>query len=337
MRESNIRWRPVYAAACLLATVQFIWLYLSRMREELNLAAYEHGMERTPFQYRILLAAPLRWAHGSTVLQHWAAALTKVPLWFPGGVLPESFVEAPIDFASVLLAAACAHRLYLRGSRQPRLGWMVWPLVVWLCFLTYGAETHHALRFPYDLPAMALFAWALYLMHAGGRIWLLYAVFAAATLNRETTLLLLPFFFLAERSRKTSLWTMCFRAMPMILLWTTEQALMAHRFRANPAAAGPRFLLNLESLLLPLSWPQALGALGFLWPFLYLFRRSIPDPVLRAWLHGYWIWFAFMCVFGLLLEPRIFGELIPLTACLGVLMFEERLAAGLPANAEVPT
>ncbi len=307
------------------------------MRSEINLAAYEQGLERTPFQYRLLLAAPLRWAHGSASLQHWAAVLNRVPLWFPEGVQPESFVQAPIDLASVLLAAACAHGLYVRSSRHHRLGWMVWPLVLWLCFLTYGAETHHALRFPYDLPAMAFFSAALSLIYVGGRTGILYALFAVATLNRETTLLLLPLLFIAERRKGVPTRKTVMRALPLALFWLGEQAWLRHYFHANPSVAGSRLALNLGSLLIPLSWPQALAALGFLWPFLYLFRTSIPDPILRGWLHGYWIWLAFMLFFGLLVEPRIFGELIPLTACNSILIFEERLAAASFATASVPT
>ena len=178
---------------------------------------------------------------------------------------------------------------------------------------------------------MALFAAGLCAIHADRRLYLLL-LFAVATLNRETSLLLLPFLFLADRQKEVPLRRTLLWALPMIGYWVSVHLWLVHRFAANPSAAGPRFWLNLGSLLIPLSWPQAAGALGYLGPFLILYRKSIPDPVLRSWLHGLWFWFAAMFMFGLLVETRLCGELLPYTACIASLIAEETIAARLLAN-----
>jgi len=54
-------------------------------------------------------------------------------------------------------------------------------------------------------------------------------------------------------------------------------------------------------------------------------RRRICDPRLEAWLWLLPVWFGFMFVYGILIETRVFGELIPLIVCATVLIVEEGL------------
>ena len=327
-RMPTTKARFLYAAMLLMGTVQFVWFYLSKVRSELHLEAFEAGLERTPFQYRLLLAGPLRWAHNSHLMNTWAASISVLPGWFPHKVHAEGLLEAGLDLLSVGIACAAAQMLYRRTSRLLLLPWLVSPLLLVLCAVTFIGQTHHALRFVYDLPSMAFFAAGLCAIYADRRLYL-FLLFAVATVNRETTLLLLPFLFLADRQRAVPLRRTLALAGPLLGYWILVHLWVVHRFAANPSAAGPRFWLNVGSLLIPLYWPQVAGALGYLGPFLILYRRSIPDPVLRVWLHGLWFWFAAMVVFGLLVETRLCGELLPYTACIASLMAEEKLAARL--------
>ncbi len=330
MREDKLPGRArftrlVYLACCILATVQFVWIYLSRTPSGIDFAAYEQGLERTPFQSRLLLMEPLRWAHNSSTLHACSERLGGLPAWFPGGVSPEGIAEAGVDFVSLLLACWAGFQLYRKASRHGLLGWLVWPLTLVLSFVTYSGATHHNIRFVYDLPGMAAFSLGLLLLYEGRGLLPFYALFVVATPNRETTLLLLPFLATRDRARGVkSLATLRSCLFPLAF-WTGLHFWLAHRFAHNGSAAGPRFRLNLGSLLIPLSWPQIFSALGYLWPFLILHRRSVQDAVLKTWLSCYWVWLGFMAFFGLLVEPRIFGELIPLTACLITLILEQRL------------
>jgi hypothetical protein len=81
--------------------------------------------------------------------------------------------------------------------------------------------------------------------------------------------------------------------------------------------------LNLATLLCPIAWPQLLSAAAFLWPLPILYRRFITDPTLRAWLWLPAAWLGLMLFYGLLIESRIFGELIPYFACTTALIAEQ--------------
>jgi hypothetical protein len=71
------------------------------------------------------------------------------------------------------------------------------------------------------------------------------------------------------------------------------------------------------------------SVLGYLPVFLFLYRRRVRDAQLRVWLWGLPIWLGFMSVWGILIETRIFGELIPYVACVSTILAEEVVAARL--------
>jgi len=155
------------------------------------------------------------------------------------------------------------------------------------------------------------------------------AVFCVATINRETTLLLLPLYLLngaVEDGRFA--WKRVLRARslavvsPLLVFWIAWQTFVHHLFAHNGSEFYPRIDWNVKSLLAPLAWPQLLSAGGYLLLFVVAMRRRIADPRLRAWL-----WLVFMFVYGILIETRVFGELIPLIVCATAVIVEEMLLA----------
>ncbi len=62
----------------------------------------------------------------------------------------------------------------------------------------------------------------------------------------------------------------------------------------------------------------------------------MEDARLRAWLWLLPVWCVFMFVYGILIETRVFGELIPFVVCATALIVEEMLVARLPATGRVP-
>jgi len=82
-----------------------------------------------------------------------------------------------------------------------------------------------------------------------------------------------------------------------------------------------------KSLLVPQAWPQLLSACGYLLLFVLLMYRRIPNDRLRSWILIVPVWVAFMFSYGILVETRVFGELIPLTVCSTALILEELLVA----------
>ena len=337
-------WRVGILLLNLLATVHVVWFYLSRVACEMRLGAYEQGLERTPFQYRILLMLPLRWAHQSHWLIAAAAWLSAQPAWFPRGVRAEGLAQAAIDLVSVGAAGLLARKLYQRSSPTGMLTACIYPLTLLMVLVTYAVLTFHIVRFVYDLPAMAFTAAGLYLIYTRRHAGWFAALFLVATLNRETTLLLLVFYVIAQCGRCAAWeWRQAYAAktlavvVPLAAAWLSWHVWIAHVYQHNPSTAQARVALNLGAMLIPFSWPQLVCVFACLLPFVVGFRRDIADPVLRRWLWGLPIWFAFMLYYGILVEIRIFGELIPYIACVAALIAEARITTCLQTRAQLPT
>ncbi len=321
----------LYLVVCLLATIQCVWFYLSRVPSCLDLAAFEQGKERTPFQYRVLLMLPLRWAHESLWFQGLAARLTAMHGWFSTRVDPETLLEAPLDLACILITGLMTARLYRKSSRSAILEPFIFPLTLCMIAGTYCLLTIRPLRFVYDLPNLALFSIGAVLIYERKHSLYFAVLFVVTTLNRETSLLLLVFFMLAECGRHGAIWRSLFSTrvlgvlLPLALFWVAWHLYISRLYGANRSENHTRLWLNIGTMAIPLAWPQIAGACGYLWPFVLAMRSRIQDPVLRTWLWALPVWFAFMLYYGLFVEIRVFGELIPYFACAAALIFEEVL------------
>lgn len=363
------RWRDAVSIELLLnaaATLQAVWFYLAYVRCYVDLGRFEAGAAHTPFQYRLLLMLPLRWAHGSAACVRVAAGLTHLHAWFPLGVRPESLVEFPVNVAAVAVAGWVARRIYLASSTTGVLAAAVYPLTLLMVLGTYALGTMYRLRFVYDLPSLGFFAVGMYLLYFRKPRWQFAGLFVVATINRETTLFLLAMLVLAGWARAVEAaaeeigqepvwlrearcrgagWPVCLRAIVpelaqaalLLVLWCAWHAWVAHRFAANGTDGWSRLGLNLKVLLIPVSWLQLMSCFAFCGPLVLLWRAHLQDRLLRTWLWVVPVWILFMLRYGLLLESRIFGELIPLIACCMALGAEgallQRLHAGRIAAA----
>jgi hypothetical protein len=325
----------------ILATIQFIWFYLSRVPSCLDLLSYETWRERTPFQYRLLMVYPLRWAHHDAVLAALAGQLTRLSGWFPSPVHPEGILEAVIDLICVGTAGIVARRIYEAASHTGVLAALVYPLTLAMAAITYAMLTIHHLRFVYDLPSLALFSLGLYLIYFRYHPSWFVALFVVATLNRETSLFLLVIYAIdcsiTAEGRMDWRKVLMPRFMAVLAFlsayWLAWHFWVVRRFAANPVEdTGHRLLLNLGVIMVPLSWPQVLALGCYLVPSLILNRSLVPSPRLRAW---YWVlplWFIFMMRYGLITEIRLFGELIPYFACLAALICEGKILRVMTAR-----
>lgn len=66
---------------------------------------------------------------------------------------------------------------------------------------------------------------------------------------------------------------------------------------------------------------------GYLLLVIIVMRRRIANSQLQAWLWILPMWIMFMFVFGILIETRVFGELIPFVVCSKCLVIEETIVA----------
>jgi hypothetical protein len=325
----------------LLASIQIVGFYINRVPSYLNLKRYEMGLERMPFQGRLLMEYPLRWAHSSSTLGSLAAWFNATNMWFPRTVLPEDLAEAVIYLISVLIAGLVARDLYRIHSRTRLLTPYIFPLVLIMVAGSYCLGGMNFFRYVYDLPSLGFFSIGLYLISRKHHPALFALLFVVATINRESSLFLL-FFFLASSSivegqivwRRMFNWRFGGTATLLAFFWLAWRIWTERHFAGLRIESGPGILLNFACLLIPFLWPQLVGIAAYTLPTLLIFRREIHSTELRLWLWVFPAWFALMMYFGVILEIRLFGELIPLFACAAMLVAEERIrlrAASLEA------
>ena len=315
----------------MLATIHVVWFYVNRIPSYLNLERFEYGQERMPFQSRILLMLPLRWAHNSSWLRACAYTMSQMYAWFPKGVRPEGLLEAAIDIASVTSAGIVATLLSRAASRTQVFTAYIYPLVLVMVVESYSLLTMHHFRFVYDLPSLGLFSVGLYLIYFRRSTVLFCSVFVLATINRETSLLLLPLILLTELHRNQNgssaitLKTLLNRRLlstivPLSLFWLSWHIGVGNHFRSNPSESHPRLAGNFFLLLWPVVWPQIAGVGAYSLPLLVLFWRGISDPIFRSWRWILPFWIMITMFYGIIFEIRLFGELIPVFACAAALM-----------------
>ncbi len=326
----------------LLATAQFVGAYLFLEFPYLDLYRFERGYERLPFQTRLLLAPLYAWADNSAVLVAYAARLRRNTYFFPVGIGAGEVLEFFLDIACVLFAGWVATRIYRAASRRRVLSPLVYPLFLVLCAGAYILHTVQNFRYVYDMPSLAFFAAGFYLIYFRKPALWFIALFAVATLNRETTLLLLPFFALSQCVGPNAgfRWRGLFApatltvVVPLLIYWALWHHIAFATFAGNASEYYPRIPFNLRCFARLRYYPQLASALGFLLPFLFLGRRRVRDPQLRAWLWVVPIWYGFMFVFAILTETRVFGELLPFIAPYTAIMAEEWLTSRLLALPE---
>lgn len=317
-----------------LATVQFAWCYFWLTRPYVNTQLYELGRERMPFQGRMLMILPMRLANASMALRVAVGFFARWRFWFPRLRNPEVLMQAGINVVSLLVAGYFTTKIYQASSQRRTLTPLVYPLMLVACAATYVMHTVQNFRFIYDLPSLAFFAAAMYLIYFRKHWAYFAALFAVATVNRETTLLLLPLYMIDAAVLGGELrWRRAFGArtlllvVPLAAFWCAWQLFVQHHFAQNASEFYPRLNWNVKSLLAPIAWPQMLSASAYLLLFVAVMRRRIADPQLRAWFWIVPVWFVFMFVYGILIETRVFGELIPFIVCASALILEEILMA----------
>jgi len=334
----------VLIAVNLLATAHVVWFYLNRVPSYIQLDRYEVGQERMPFQGRVLMEYPLRWAHQSHVVGAFAAWLTRLHLWLPRGVAPEDVVEFLVDFPAVIIAGLVARDMYLFYSKRRRLSAYVYPFSLVMVAVSYCMEANHFFRFFYDLPGVGLFALGLYLIYRRCNVLLFALVFIVATINRETSVFLLLFFLLSACVvdgqivwKRIFTWRVAGTTMLLAAFWLVWRVGVTRHFAERPSELAHHVVANICLALWPICWPQVFGMAGYTLPILLIFRAKTRPAELQLWAWIVPLWAIFMMYFGVISEIRLFGELIPLFACMGVLLAEERLFAGEPGCLSEPS
>lgn len=321
---------------CLLATVQVVWAYHSRTLVYLNIESYERGTEVTPCQTRILMMLILRWAHQNAFLIRLAGIISRDTPIYRTHISPESIVFAFVDYLGILVTGWVAVRIYHAASEHRILTPYIYPLVLVFCVCEYVLLALHPYRFVYDLPSLGLFAVGLYLIYFRRHPFYFAALFVVATLNRETTLLLLLFFVLAEVTEGGVVdWRRSYRkrtiaaVLPLGILWTAWHVFVNHLYASNRFASIPASKINTILLLWPPAWPQMFGAGCYSILPVFVYRRYIKDPTLRIWLWTLPAWFGIIFMYAIVVEIRLYAELIPYFVCMAAITMEGAIVARL--------
>jgi hypothetical protein len=336
-REPRALARVLY----ILATIQLVWAYHSRVTPYLHLERYENGLEVTPCQTRVLMMWLLRWAHHNPFLIHLADLFSRFTPIYRSHITPESFVFAITDTVGIVLAGWVATRIYNAASERCLLTAYVYPLVLVFCAVSYVLVSLHPRSFYYDLPSLGLFAVGLYLIYFRKHPLLFAVLFVVATLNRETTLMLLLFFVLAAVTEAGTVdWSRVYAprtlavVLPLALYWAGWHMVGNRLFAQNHAAWIPAYKINLVLLAWPPAWPQLFAAGGYSILPILVYRRRVKDATLRLWLWTLPAWFGIMFLYGIVVESRLYGELIPYLACMSALIAEQAILARTTVDAE---
>ena len=230
----------------------------------LDLGRYASGLERQPFQRRLLMVPFLRWAESSAWLQHAAARFTLH--------LPQYEPMSAAKLACILLSVVmlCALGLgTLRAARKLGLrhDWLPWALLLVILYASYAARFEQALWYPYDLPHLAVFGAAtLFVLLDEPAPFL--ACFTVDCLLRETSIFLLPLALLLYLRSTT--WRIV--AAVGLVLWGCSQWLARHLY---PLGAHQFNAVPWYRMAAPWHWPQLFSIVGFLWIPVWLGRRYL--------------------------------------------------------------
>ncbi len=169
------------------------------------------------------------------------------------------------------------------------------------------------LWYPWDIPAVLFFTLGLTFIYK--RYWLgYYLLFAVATLNRETTLLLVGLYVLAEINQATQ-WRMGLGVAAQLLIWGSIRYGLYHVYRHNPQLGNGWFELQIMHNIVRLQDPtnviDVLSVYGFIWIPIIMWRSWIDNAFVKKTLWLIPALFVIMGGVGVIHELRIYGEGIP--------------------------
>ena len=268
----------------------------------LDLKRYAQMAEKSPFQERVLMAYPLRMAGRSGgFLRMYAAGFQKTV------ASPEDLAVSLVNCGCLLLLLPVVAGLRRSVGPAPETSWLAPVITMLVVALTYVVHYEQRYTMPYDQPSLLLYSVGL-LAVARGWGWLLLAVMAVATPNRETAVFLLPtWFLLAWRDgRKVAAIAYGTAGLAIWAAWRVEIGRLLHEGRQQWHLPWKN---NLISVVVPLHWPQLLEVFGFLAIPMWLLRGYVTDRRLRGLWLGTIPFLLAALVVGVWRETRIFGEL----------------------------
>jgi hypothetical protein len=291
----------------------------------IELKSYTELKVPTPFQNRILMAYVIRGAtHNHTFLRVYDAIFHKTV------DTPENLVVILTDCVCLLLMLPVTLALRDRFHPPPLTSWFTPLLMLLVVAFTYVVRYEQRFTMPYDFLSLLLYNVGL-LAILDRRGWLMLAVLALATPNRETVVFLIFVWFWLEwrAGRRISAIAYSVAGFAICMAWRVAIGRLIH------SPHQPYFLPwdnNIKGILLPLHWPQLFSAFGYLAIPMWMLRGYITDRRLRdVWISTVPFIVGAMVV-GVWRETRIFGELSALVAITFAIQVEQLLPSSASAE-----
>lgn len=300
-----------------LATIFVIKGLLLEDKKEPPLQKYAHGIAEFPFQSRILMMPVIRMAYQSPRLARLASHRSG-PFHDPG-VWP----VAGIGLICITLTGLLTISLYKKTTVNGQLHWLVYPAFLAAIVVTFTMHDVSDYLCVYDLPSLFFFTAGIWLAWER-RFWWLVLLLPFATLNRETTLFLIPVAALMQLDERWR-WKKIEYPVQLVLMlasWVIVTRLDQKYFPGVGTSAVYSPTANLKMLANPMLWDEIFAATGFLWAISVFNWKRIPNKRLQRFLLIYPLWFAVMLFRGILTESRIYEELIPISVVMAVLVLE---------------
>ncbi len=253
--------------------------------------ALAQGLAPTPYQYRILIPALVG------LLQQWTG-ISADPLY------------RILEFLSTL-ALFYAFRAFLNlFARDLRIASL---FTIPLAYVLPYNFTYTFL-YPYDLPATLFTSLGLIALYRKQRA-IYYAIFIAATFNRETSYFL-TLVYLASAFGIENWKTILRHLGGQAALWLGIKTGLYLLFASNPAQGAGWFEFQLLRSLEQLTNPGNLSILarnwGAIWIFVLVWHTRIQEPFLRRALLACLAQMFILFLVGVIEELRIYGEILPI-------------------------
>ena len=303
------------AIALTILRMHSVSVYVGAIPEKLV-----QGIGHLPYQYRSLVpwcVAILQNTSIPDLLTAWipAAWLTAIGLKLQSApnITATFLAFETASILALMLSFLALARLFVNGVLRQLLG-VAFLLMALILLQAYTPGPN--LFYSSDTIAVVVITLS-YLLLFTGRIVAFHSLFILGTLNRETTLFILPMlWFLPPNIMRPRHWlTGPLHSLVLLGVWITIKASLFLKYRGNHGyVMHPNILENLAALQEPMTIAAAIGCLGGFLLLWVLATRKAPDGRLRAAFYGALSLSIGLFCAGKLDELRIFSELAPLTA-----------------------
>ncbi len=259
--------RVVCIVILLLATTHCVMSIFYLNTSWINLHDYAHGVEKLPFQGRLLMAPVVRWGEEASIMH-------KLALRYSHSV-PQLEPMSGAKLTCLLVGVVCVNLLGITLSLYSarlklRFWWIGWALLIAILYASYGARYEQALWYPYDLPHMLAFGVATIGLLIDQPL-LFISFFLLDVSIRETAIFLLP--IAAVLHYRSVLWRWLMAA--GLVAWALSRTAVHFLYPHNAVVRNPPH--DSVRYLLPWHLPQFFSIVGFLWIPVLMGRRYLSS------------------------------------------------------------